>query len=88
MQMRTSPSIISALSQGRKGVGAEINKKYIKIICDRIEQLEKGFLKTRPMNTPIYDPKEPKKWAESLCRKNDNQLDQTNLFKEAELDFY
>ena len=81
-------SIISALRHGRKGVGAEINKKYIKITCDRIEQLEKGFLKTRPMNTPVYNPKDPKKWAESLRRKNDNQLDQTSLFKDAELDFY
>ena len=81
-------SIISALRHGRKGVGAEINKKYIKITCDRIEQLEKGSLKTRPMNTPIYDPKDPKKWAENLPRKNENQLDQTSLFKDAELDFY
>ena len=81
-------SIISALRHGRKGAGAEINKKYIKITCDRIEQLEKGSLKTRPMNTPIYDPKDPKKWAENLRRKNDNQLDQTSLFKDAELDFY
>ena len=81
-------SIISALKHGRKGVGAEINKKYIKITCDRIEQLEKGSLKTRQMNTPIYDPKDPKKWAENVRRKNNNQLDQTNLFKDAELDFY
>ena len=51
-------SIISALKHGRKGVGAETNKKYVKIACDRIEQLEKGSLKTRPMNTPVYDPKE------------------------------
>ena len=81
-------SIVSALRHGRKGVGAEINKKYIKITCDRIEQFEKGSLKTRPMNTPIYDPKDPKKWAENLRRKNDNQLDQTSLFDDAGLDFY
>ena len=81
-------SLISALRYGRKGVGAEINKKYIKITCDRIDQLEKGFLKTRPMNTPVYDPKDPKKWAESVRYKNDKQPDQTNLFNEAGLDFY
>ena len=78
-------SVISALRHGRKGVGAEINKKYIKIICDRIEQLEKGSLKIRPMNTPIYDPK---KGTKNLRHKNENQLDQINLFNDAGLDFY
>ena len=81
-------SVISALRHGRKGVGAETNKKYIKIACDRIEQLENGSLKTRPMNTPVYDPKNPKKWTESLQRKNDNNLDQRELFDNAGLDFY
>ena len=81
-------SIIAALRHERKGVGAEINKKYIKITCDRIAQLENGSLKTRPMNTPVYDPKDPKKWAGKTRRKNDNQLDQTSLFKDTELDFY
>ena len=81
-------SIISALRHGRKGVGAETNKKYIKIACDRIKQLENGSLKTRPMNTPVYDPKNPKKWSESLQRKNDNHLDQRELFDNAGLDFY
>ena len=55
-------SIVSALKHKRRGVGAEISKKYVKISCDRIEQLGKGFLKTRPMNTPVYDPKNPKKY--------------------------
>ena len=81
-------SIISALRYGRKGVGAEINKKYIKIACDRIEQLANGYLKTRPMNTPVYDPKNPKKWAENLRHKNDNHLDQISLFENVELDLY
>ena len=40
-------SIVSALKHGRKGIGVEINKKYIKIACNRIEQLERGSLKTR-----------------------------------------
>jgi len=80
-------SIISALRHRRKGAGAEINKKYIKITCDRMEQLEKGALKTRPMNTPIYDPKDPKRWSKSLRNKNNNQFEQTNLFNDIELDF-
>ena len=80
-------SIISALRHGRKGAGAEVNKKYIKITYDRIDQLEKGYLKTRPMNTPVYDPKDPKKWIKNLRRKNHDQIDQTSLFDNSELDF-
>ena len=81
-------SIISALKHGRKGVGAEVNKKYIKITSDRIEQLENGSLKTRPMNTPVYDPKEPKKWKENLQKENKEPFNQTNLFDDVGLDFY
>ena len=79
-------SLISALRWGRKGAGAEINKKYIEITCDRITQLSSGNLKTRPMNTPVYDPKNPKKWIKNV--KKDNPFSQSNLFEETELDFY
>ena len=81
-------SIISALRHERKGVGAETNKKYIKIACDRVEQLKNGSLRTRPMNTPVYDPKNPKKWIKNLHHKNNTHLDQKELFDNAELDFY
>ena len=49
-------SVISALKHGRKGAGAETNKKYVEIARKRIQKLKKGLLKTRPMNTPVYDP--------------------------------
>ena len=52
-------SIIAALKHERKGAGAEINKKYVQIAYDRVYQLKKGLLKTRSMNTPIYNPKAP-----------------------------
>ena len=81
-------SIISALKHGRKGIGAETNKQYVQITCDRIEQLKNGSLKIRPMNTPVYDPKEPKKWKENLQKGNNNRLDQTSLFDDAGLDIY
>ena len=81
-------SIVSALRHERKGVGAETNKKYIKIACDRIERLENGSLRTRSMNTPIYDPKNPEKWAKSLQHRNDSHPDQGELFDNAGLDFY
>ena len=81
-------SLIAGLKHKRKAAGAEINKKYIQIACDRIEQFENGSLKTRPMNTPVYDPKDPKKWTENLHRKSDNPLNQTSLFDNEGLDFY
>lgn len=51
-------SIIAAIRHGRRGVGAEIVKKYIDIAKDRIKQEINGALRTRPMNKPIYDPKQ------------------------------
>jgi len=52
----TGTSIIAAIRHNRKGVGAEIVKKYIDIAKDRINKAIDGTLRTRPMNKPIYDP--------------------------------
>ncbi len=49
-------TIIAAIRHGRKGAGAEIEKKYIKIALERIQQEISGTLRTRPMTKPIYDP--------------------------------
>lgn len=65
-------SIIAALKQGRKGAGAETNEEYIKMACDRIKHLEKGSLKTRPINTPVYKPRESKNWSGYSRDKSDN----------------
>jgi len=81
-------SIISALRHGRKGVGAETNKTYIKITRERIKQLQKGSLKIRHMNTPIYNPTNPTKTFKNLHRNNNDSLNQKNLFDNNELDFY
>jgi len=51
-------SIIAAIRHGRRGVGAEIVKKYVDIAKDRIKQEINGTLRTRSMNKPIYDPKQ------------------------------
>ena len=52
----TGTSIIAAIRHGRRGMGAEIYSKYLKIARDRISQEQKGELKTRPMFKPVYDP--------------------------------
>ncbi len=49
-------SIIAAIRHGRKGAGAEIVPKYVDLAHDRIRQELSGTLRTRPMNTPVYDP--------------------------------
>lgn len=54
----TGTSIIAAIRHKRKGAGAEREQKYVDVACDRIEQEIKGTLRTRPMNKPVYDPKE------------------------------
>lgn len=50
-------TVIAALKNNRKGYGCDIEKKYIDITMERIRLLEKGELKTRAMNTPVFDPK-------------------------------
>jgi len=54
----TGTSIIAALRHHRRGAGAEIVNRYLKIARTRIQQSMEGTLKTRPMNRPVYDPVE------------------------------
>lgn len=54
----TGTSVIAALRHNRRGVGAETYKPYIDIAKDRIQRQINGTLKTRPMNKPVYDPKQ------------------------------
>jgi adenine-specific DNA-methyltransferase len=49
-------SVIAAIRHDRKGAGAEIENKYIKVARERIIQELNGTLKTRPMTKPVYDP--------------------------------
>lgn len=50
---------IAALMHKRKAIGAEIMDEYIKIARGRIEQAERGTLRVRPMERPVYDPNSP-----------------------------
>lgn len=49
-------TIAAALMRQRRGVGAEIVPEYVRVAEKRIAQAFYGTLKTRPMNTPVYDP--------------------------------
>ena len=54
----TGTSIIAAIRHKRRGAGAEMVGKYVKLATKRIEQEVAGTLRTRPMDKPIYDPEE------------------------------
>jgi len=52
----TGTSIIAAIRHGRRGAGAEVLPRYVKLARTRIEREMKGTLRTRPMSRQVYDP--------------------------------
>ncbi|MDH4246335.1 MAG: site-specific DNA-methyltransferase [Deltaproteobacteria bacterium] len=56
--MGVGSSVVAAIKNNRKGAGAEIMPKYVEIARQRIHMAGHGELKTRPMNKPVYDPKQ------------------------------
>lgn len=49
-------SVIAALRHGRRGMGAELASDYVRIAKKRVCEQLAGFLATRPMNKPVFDP--------------------------------
>ena len=66
-------TIVSAIKNNRRGAGAEIRDDYLKICTERIIKVWNGTLRTRPMNKPVYQPKN------NVSDINENQL---TIFKE------
>lgn len=56
--MGVGTTAVASLLHNRKSAGADVVKKYLDIAKERIKLLSDGQLKTRPMNQPIYKPKE------------------------------
>jgi adenine-specific DNA-methyltransferase len=54
--MGVGSTAIASLMHKRKAIGAEIKPEYIAITKERIALAEKGELKIRPMERPVYDP--------------------------------
>lgn len=50
-------SIVAAVRQGRRGMGAEIENRYVDIARDRVAAAMAGQLQVRPMGREKYDPK-------------------------------
>jgi len=59
--MGVGTTAIAALMHNRKAMGAEIMPEYVAIARERIQLAEIGKLRIRPMNRPVYDPKNPRK---------------------------
>ncbi|MCY3770018.1 MAG: site-specific DNA-methyltransferase [Gammaproteobacteria bacterium] len=58
--MGVGSAVIAAIRHNRRGYGCEIVPEYVEIAQARLEALEAGTLRTRPMGKPIYDPGLPK----------------------------
>jgi adenine-specific DNA-methyltransferase len=52
----TGTSIVAAIRHNRRGVGAEVHGKYVRLAKSRITHEYAGTLRTRPMGRPVYDP--------------------------------
>lgn len=57
--MGVGTAVVGAALHGRVGYGCDIVPEYVDIARARIRALNNGTLKTRRMNTPVYDPTKP-----------------------------
>ncbi len=80
----TGTSIIAAVRHKRKGIGAELVQQYVDIAYDRINQAVNGFLRTRPMDRPIFDPEEAGSSLKHPPWESDNESQQMSLFESTE----
>jgi adenine-specific DNA-methyltransferase len=72
-------SIVASMRHGRKGAGAEIKQEYVEVAIDRIKREFNGTLKTRPMDKPVFDPKDAGKSLTTSPWEKKN-ISQINLF--------
>ena len=54
--MGVASTAIGALRHGRRAIGAEVDREYHAIGCERIQAELNGSLRTRPMGKPVYQP--------------------------------
>lgn len=76
-------TIIAAIKNKRRGIGAEIIEKYVVLAKKRIKKAIAGTLKTRPMNKPKYDPRDyNNKQAIPPWQSNGDKSKQIELFSQ------
>ncbi len=54
--MGVGTTLAAAIKNKRRGAGAEIVAKYVKIAQKRIREAAAGTLRTRPIGRPVYEP--------------------------------
>jgi adenine-specific DNA-methyltransferase len=57
--MGVGSSVIAAIKNDRSGYGCDISKEFVDIAWERVHLQRTGFLRTRPMGKPVYDPNLP-----------------------------
>ncbi len=57
--MGVGSSVIAALMHERNAYGCDVVPEYVDVARKRVQQLNQGTLRTRPMGKPIYDPSKP-----------------------------
>lgn len=50
-------TVLASVLNGRRGAMAEVVPEYIRIAEQRLNMAERGELRTRPMDRPIYEPR-------------------------------
>ena len=54
--MGVGTTVAAAIKNGRRGMGAELVKKYVDVARERVTAAHDGTLRTRPMGRPVYTP--------------------------------
>lgn len=54
----TGTTVVAAIRHKRRGAGAEMVEKYVRLARQRVRDEIAGTLRTRPMHKPVYDPEE------------------------------
>ena len=57
--MGVGSSIIAALMHDREAYGCDVVEDYVEIARHRVQALNEGELRIRPMGKPVYDPAQP-----------------------------
>lgn len=57
--MGVGSSVIASIKNNRRGMGCDVEKRYVEIAWNRVREFRAGTLETRPMNKPVYDPALP-----------------------------
>jgi len=75
---------IAALMHNRRTIGAEIVAKYIEVARERVHLAERGVLRIRPMERPVYDPNVPQANIPPKSIQLGSSLVQPQLLEESE----